>query len=308
VGLIRAGKVDVYRALDGFVAFLMKDGLAPRTVWNYLSAARGFLRFEDVEVDEYKLRDKITLPPKMEVSVDRIPTSEELRKLLLEADLRLKAMVAVLASSGMRIGELCNLRVGNIDFKNRPTRITILGKFSKSKANRVVRMSDEAANLVKEYLGKRMSSKEEYVFPSTTNPSQPSKRNALAMSLRRLIERCGLLKKLDPESRRYEVHVHCFRKFFFTQLIASGIDRGIAEYWMGHRFGLDSNYLRLNEKALDDEYLKVAPKLTFLSDISPQTSLERELANRDEIIEELRRRVQFLEGQYEPIFRSKYAA
>jgi integrase len=116
VSSIRSGKTDVYKALDNFVAFLMKEGFAPRTVWNYLSAARGFLRYEDVQVDQYKLRDKITLPPKMEVSVDRIPTSEELKKLLLEADLRLKAAVAILASSGMRIGELCNLRVCNIDF------------------------------------------------------------------------------------------------------------------------------------------------------------------------------------------------
>ncbi len=306
--MVRTAKLDVYKALDDFVAFCMKAGFAPRTVWNYLSAVRGFLRFEDVQVDPYKLRDKVTLPPKMEVSIDRIPTQAEMRKLLLEADLKLKAAIAILASSGMRIGELCSLRIGNIEFDKQPVRISVLGRLSKSRANRVVRITDEAANLVKEYLGTGLQNKSEYLFPSSNNPDEPTKRNTLAMSIRRLIERCGLLKKTDPESRRYEVHVHCFRKYFFTQLIASGIDRGISEYFMGHRFGLDANYLRLNEEALDNEYLKVANRLTFLSEISPRTDLERKLTERDKMIEELEQRVQFLEGQYEPVLRSRYAA
>jgi len=42
--------------------------------------------------------------------------------------------------------------------------------------------------------------------------------------------------------------------------MASGIDRGIAEYFMGHTFGLDPNNLRLNEELLNREYLKAADK------------------------------------------------
>lgn len=297
---IKAGRLNVYQALDTFVGYLMNAGFAPRTIWNYLSAVRGFLRFEDIQVDQYKLRDKITLPPEVEVSVDRIPTREEIKKLLLEADLRLKAAIAILASSGMRVGELCRLRIGNINFQKHPTRITILGKYSKTKANRTVRITDETTNLLKEYLGPRIKNTEYYLFPSPTKPTEPIERNATAMSIRRLIERCGLLKKLDPDSKRYELHVHCFRKFFFTQMIATGIDRGITEYLMGHKYGLDANYLRLNEEAIDKEYLKAASRLTYLNELSPQTisdEVKLELAQRDKTIQELHGRLAEYEAQ-----------
>jgi integrase/recombinase XerD len=305
VAAIKAGNFDVYKGLDTFVAHLMNAGFAPRTIWNYLSAVRGFLRFDDVPVDQYKVRDKITLPPKVEVSIDRIPTRDEIKKLLLEGDLRLKAAIAILASSGMRVGELCKLRIGNMNFEKHPVQITILGKYSKSKASRIVRITDETANLVKEYLGNRIRNAEDYLFPSPTNQSEPVKRNAMAMSIRRLIERCGLLKKIDPDSRRYEVHVHCFRKYFFTQVIASGIDRGIAEYFMGHKYGLDSNYLRLNEEALDQEYAKAADKLVFLREISPSTVQREEMSTLTHENEELRERLARLEDQFETILKTK---
>lgn len=306
VSAITSGKIDVYKALDDFVAKLMATGFAPRTIWNYLSAVRGFLRHEDVTIDQYKLRDKITLPPKVEISVDRIPTREEVKKLLLEGDLRLKAAITVLASSGMRIGELCKLRVANIDFEKHPVRIAIQGRFSKSRFSRTVRITDEAANLLKEYLGDKIKNREAYVFPSPTNPDEPIKRNALAMSIRRLIERCGLLRKQDPESRRYEIHVHCFRKYFFTQMIAAGVDRGIVEYLMGHKFGLDPNYLRLGEEMLDREYEKHAERLTFLNEISPQgipEAMQEELANRDTTIQKLQERIFSYESQMNRISR-----
>lgn len=309
VSAIKSAKIGVYKALDDFVAKLMATGFAPRTIWNYLSAVRGFLRFEDVTIDQYKLRDKIILPPKMEISTDRIPTREEIKKLLLEGDLKQKAAIAILASSGMRIGELCKLRIANVDFEKHPARIGILGKISKSKTSRVVRISDEAANLLKEYLGDRIKTKEAPLFPDPTNPNEPIKRNALAMNIRRLIERCGLLTKLDPDSRRYEVHVHCFRKYFFTQMIVSGVDRGIVEYLMGHKFGLDANYLRLGEEVLDREYEKHAERLTFLNEISPQLiteGMKEQLAERDETIREMRQRLQSLEGRFETVLKTRF--
>ena len=302
VAAIKSGKLDVYKALDDFVGHGMHVGMAPKTILTYLSGVKGFLRHEDVTIDQYRLRDKVTLPAKVDVSIDRIPTREEVKKLLLEADLKLKAVIATLASSGMRIGELCTLRIGNVDFQRNPVRITISGKHTKTRQTRIVRITDETANLLKEYLDGRMDEKDAWVFPSQTNSTQPHSKNALHMSIMRLIERCGLLAKLDPESRRYALHPHCFRKYFFTQMIAAGIDRGIAEHFMGHKFGLDTNYLRLSDEALDQEYRRASDRLTFLSDISPKS---QELNNIVRENEELRERLARLEGQFETILKTR---
>lgn len=272
----------------------MQSGLAPKTTLTYVGAVKGFLRHEDITIDQYRLREKVTLPPKVEVSLDRTPTPAEIRKLLLEADLKMKAAVAVLASSGMRIGELCALRIGNIDFEKKPVQITIAAKNTKTKEARVVRISEEAANLLKEYLGKRISDKEQWLLPHHENPNQPYAKNALHNMIMRLIQKCGLLDKLDPESKRYALHPHCLRKYFFTQLIASGIDRGIAEYFMGHKFGLDANYLRLNEELLDREYLKAADKFIFLGEISPPQEINNALSQQNK---ELQERIKQLENE-----------
>lgn len=302
---IKAGRLDVYKALDDFVGHCMQVGMAPKTTLTYVGAVKGFLRHEDVTIDQYRLREKVTLPPKVEVSLDRIPTQAEIRRLLLEADLKMKAAIAVLASSGMRIGELCALHVGNIDFEKKPARIMISAKNSKTKQGRIVRISEEAANLLKEYLGKRIDKKESWVFPHHDDPTKPYAKNALHNLIMRLIEKCGLLDKLEPESKRYALHPHCLRKYFFTQLIASGIDRGIAEYFMGHKFGLDANYLRLNEELLDKEYAKASDKFIFLRPLSPQ---QEELNNVTKENEELRERLAKLEGQFETILKGKLTA
>jgi integrase len=288
--------LDVYKALDNFVGYCMQSGLAPKTTLTYVGAVKGFLRHEDVAIDQYRLREKVTLPPKVEVSLDRTPTQAELRKLILEADLKMKAAVAVLATSGMRIGELCALRIGNINFEKKPAQITIPANKTKTKQTRVVRISEETANLLKEYLGKRINEKKEWVFPHHEDPTKPYAKNALHNMIMRLIQKCELLDKLDPESKRYALHPHCLRKYFFTQLIASGIDRGIAEYFMGHKFGLDANYLRLNEELLDKEYLKAADKFIFLREISPpQESLIKENKEMQQQIQELKLAVRMLQ-------------
>jgi integrase len=247
---IKAGRLDVYKALDDFVGYCMQERMAPKTTLTYLGAVKGFLRHEDITIDQYRLREKVTLPPKVEVSLDRTPTQMEIRKLLLEADLRMKAAIAVLTSSGMRIGELCGLRIGNIIFDKTPPRIRIPAKNTKTKQARLVRITDETANLLREYLGKRIDDKESWLFPHHEDSTKPYAKNALHNLIMRLNEKCGLLDKLDPESKRYALHPHCLRKYFFTQLIASGIDRGTAEYFIGHKFGLDANYLRLPKRQI----------------------------------------------------------
>jgi hypothetical protein len=53
------------------------------TVVTYVTAVKGFLAYEGISLDSYKLRAKVELPANVEVSMDRIPTREELRMILL---------------------------------------------------------------------------------------------------------------------------------------------------------------------------------------------------------------------------------
>lgn len=81
----------------------------------------------------------------------------------------------------------------------------------------------------------------------------------------RRVDKAGLKEKMDLESARYAIHPHSLRKYFFTNALVAGIDRGIVEGWMGHKFGLDGACLRLGEDELAQEYLKAADRFTFLA-------------------------------------------
>ncbi|MDG6969449.1 MAG: hypothetical protein JRN13_03060 [Nitrososphaerota archaeon] len=108
-------KNDVYKVLDGYVAWMLKDKFAPNSLRNRLSAVKQFLAINDFELDNAKMRVKVDLPRYHAVTTDRVPTQEELRSVLTHTDVRGKALVTMLASSGMRVGEFLTLRVKDVD-------------------------------------------------------------------------------------------------------------------------------------------------------------------------------------------------
>lgn len=82
---IKAHELDPYTALDKFVSYLLANGSAPKTILTYVTAVKGLIRYESIPIDSYQLRAKVELPPKVEVSIDRIPTREEIRTILLNS-------------------------------------------------------------------------------------------------------------------------------------------------------------------------------------------------------------------------------
>jgi hypothetical protein len=59
-------------------------GATPRTIWIYVGGVKAQLEYEAIILDRHELK-KVQLSAKVEVSVNRIPTREELRGLILNA-------------------------------------------------------------------------------------------------------------------------------------------------------------------------------------------------------------------------------
>ena len=256
---IKAHELDAYSALDKFVSYLLSNGSAPKTVLTYVTAVKGLLRYEGITLDNYQLRAKVELPPKIEVSIDRIPTREELRTLIMNSSRQTRALITLLNTSGLRIGEAAALRIGNLELTK--NRITVLSTRTKSRKTRNVFFTDETASFIREYLGTRVNNKDEWLFPDDREPQNHASADALYMDVYRVLKKLGLLGRLDPESKRNQLHPHSFRKYFFSKLIGAGVDRGIAEYFMGHNFGLDNAYLHMEEDRLKQEYMKAAGRI-----------------------------------------------
>ncbi|GAJ20418.1 unnamed protein product, partial [marine sediment metagenome] len=84
-----------------------------------------------------------------------------LKKILIHADAKGKSMFLIMASGGLRIGELVNLKMEDVDFKSKPTKLTIRYRglnTVKTKTSRIAFISDETTVALKEWLRIRTAS------------------------------------------------------------------------------------------------------------------------------------------------------
>ena len=82
------------------------------TIRNYLKSIKLFCELADFSIPWKKITRG--LPKAKNYSDDRIPTIDEIRKLLEYPDRRLKSIIITMASSGIRLGAWEYLRWGNI--------------------------------------------------------------------------------------------------------------------------------------------------------------------------------------------------
>jgi integrase len=260
-------KNDVYKVLDGYVAWMLKDKFAPNSLRNRLSAVKKFLAINDFEIDNAKMRVKVDLPRYHAVTADRVPTTEELKSVLTHTDARGKTLVTMLASSGMRVGEFLTLRVKDIDLSKNPATIHLRAEVTKDRQQRYCFISDEAVTFLKEFLRDRINNPGDYIFPTSTR-GQEHKTGNLPMSywnadhiFSLALKNAGLEEKDDQG--RDTIHIHCLRKFFFTQMLQP-LGRDIAEALMGHKLFLDSAYRRYTEDQMREFYLKGMEAVTIM--------------------------------------------
>jgi integrase len=286
---IKNGQLDPYSSLQSYINHMNEKHNAPKTIATCYAACKGFLLAEDVELSENKLKNKITLPRVFTVSTDRAPSQDEMRRMLdyATASPATKVAILMLATSGVRISELTSLRIRDIEL-DRPegsVKVTVQPAVTKGKKRRVTFITAESASLLREYLGERIDNLDERVFRINSD--------ALYSRIMRTIRRAELMTKSEPNSKRYDLHPHSLRKFFFSNLLAGGIDRGIVEGFMGHEFALDSAYLRLTDDQLRELYDKAGDSMNFLT--GADSSLRTRVENLEKENEELRVKVEWMD-------------
>jgi integrase/recombinase XerD len=285
---VKARGLDPYVVLQEWVTHLHQRGKAPKTIHSTVSSIKGFLVDSDIDVSAEKIRSKVTMPKAYETSVDRAPTGDEIRRILLRSKLDTKAAVTVMATSGLRIGELCSMRVSDIHFgdKDEPSKITLRAAVTKSRRKRITFCSGEATEFLKEHLGVKVNDPNQRIFRSE---------DSIYCKIMRALILAGLRVKEDADSTRYSLHPHVLRKYFYTNMLASSVDRGIVKGFMGHSIDLDGSYLRMTDEELKAQWLKGADRMTFLSPVV-NGSIKSRLEERDSKIERLEARLAKLEA------------
>ena len=208
-------------------------------------------------------------------TVDKVMTAKVIEKAMAEMDVKGRALVLTLCSSGARLNEILSLKIADIDFNSNPVTLTIRGKNSKNGQTRFTFISTEAARCVQAWMGKRdqylagasgrvaglvragicseKSTNSDLLFPLTDSAVNQVWENALRAS--------GQFSQ-DEQTKRNQLRIHSFRKFFISQLSMAG-QKVLAEHLAGHEGYLDGAYRRIDEEAAGKEYLKVMHVITI---------------------------------------------
>ncbi len=205
--------------LQKYVILLKETrNLADQTI----NAAISQLRFFTIYVLGKQWDPSVIPLRKFDTYLPFVPTKAEVQEFISTIpDLRVKTMVAVMYSSGLRIGEVCHLRYEDIEHKKMRIHIP----HSKNRSDRYAMMSNLALDLLTKYwfsYGRPMG----YLFPQIHNPEKPVDTFYLSRHIHTHEDRLGWPRRLT---------CHSFRHAYGTHLYENGTDLYTIKALMGHK-------------------------------------------------------------------------
>jgi len=276
----------------------MLTTLSATSVVRILRSVKIWLRINGVDVDW----DAITLPSTEVIEEDRMPTKDELRRLLNVVNLRDKTFVLVASSSGLRRRTLVTLKFGDVNFDYPDVarimvtrRYTIKGKqfssgrkISKKRKFFVTFITPEAKKMLLEYKRYREEIGEKITDESPLFTSTRKDELGKFLSARYIDTHWGRILKrahlADKGVNWFQIHFHTLKKYAETQMINANVKQSYREFFLGHKGAyLEVNYFKGEEEKCLEEYRRAIP---YLSIIEVPPSLE-DLKRRQELTERL---------------------
>jgi len=210
--------------LNKYIAFLFESGLKSSSVNRKLSAIKSFYLFLlKKKIIKKSPADEIVMP-KQEKYLPVSMSEDEVEKLLNSPNLeksierRDKAMIEILYATGMRISELVNLKITDLDFNR-----CVLKVFGKGSKERLVPYGEKAAEALNIYLKERNNSNSKEIFLS--NRGTKITRGAFWKRIKIYIIRENLKPTISP---------HTLRHAFATHLLNRGADLRSVQILLGH--------------------------------------------------------------------------
>jgi len=242
--------------LETFSASLRDLGICPRSQARILSGIRSFYHYlvleDQLESDPCELLES----PQTGFQLPEFLTLEEVDNLIESIDLstregqRNRAMLETLYSCGLRVSELCHLKLSNLYLEEGFIRVE--GKGNKQ---RLVPISPRAIRELQLYFIDRNSMKirsghEDFVFISKRGTH--ISRIMVFHIIKVLSEAIGLTKNIGP---------HTFRHSFATHLLEGGANLRAIQCMLGHEsIGTTEIYTHIDKNHLRSEIIEHHPR------------------------------------------------
>ena len=230
-------------------------------------------------------------------------TTEEISKMLAVSDERATAIILVLASTGIRIRAIIELKLEDLviipDYG-----LYQVCVYSDSRQRYLTFTTPEAAKAIdvclkyRERCGERLTIKSPLFRDQfdredvvSIHEVKPLKLRTVERLVSRTVEKSGIrtverITELHSEKGKIRKNVKLtagFRKFFDTQLVCSSVEPRMKELFMGHSIGLDDHYFTPGESYVLQEYLRGVDNLTINEENRLRIKLDELAKKNDEI-------------------------
>ena len=219
-----------------------------------ISALKTFIIFYAKEHNLPSFKNELELP-KFYKKLPTVLSVEEVDSLLdIKTDtpfeFRNKTMLELLYATGLRISELCNLKINNINIDEK-----VLRCFGKGQKERMVPFGTNAQKYLKEYIDIYRPKLIKTYFTDNlflNNHGKPITRQGFFKILQKIAKEKGINKNIGP---------HTLRHSFATHLLNNGADLKVIGEMLGHaNLSTTGIYTHVNNQRLKENYLKYRPR------------------------------------------------
>lgn len=246
-----------YENLQEYIFNLSKQKFSERSQARWISSIKAFFKF--LLEDEYREDNPAALleGPKLGLYLPDTLSLPDINKIIaaieVNTDLgkRNHCIIEVLYGCGLRVSELIDLKISNINFKEQY--IKVHGKGNKT---RFVPLADYTADLLESYIkevrskGKINKKYEDTLFLNSRGTSMS--RVIVFLIIKELTDKAGVNKKISP---------HTFRHSFATHLLQNGADLRYIQEMLGHSSITTTEiYTHLKTEELRDVILSYHPR------------------------------------------------
>ena len=192
--------------------------------------------------------------PKLDKSLPTVLSLEEVTSLLdieinTPYDVRNKAILELFYSSGLRISELINLEMANVDMDENLIRV-----MGKGKKERIVPFGDIARNVLNDYINNYRTSinKKNSTYIFLNNLGNKLSRQYIFRIIKQECIKKGIKKNVSP---------HTLRHTYATHLLKNGADLRIIQELLGHEnLATTQIYTHLDNETLKKDYDEYFPR------------------------------------------------
>jgi site-specific recombinase XerD len=270
VGGCTSRTVALYRTILGPLVTFVEDRLDHCTAFalqRYLTGLRARVNATTAHLHFSKLRaffrwceeaDVLTANPlrgvtmKVPKTLPRVPEDEHVRQLVQACDpegfegRRNRALIALLADSGLRVSEALRLRIEDVRFGER----TLIVRAGKGQKDGVGFFGSETAQYLRGWLGKRRGAQpEDFLFCDRQGRSMT--RNHALHILHRLSVRAGLPRKVGP---------HALRHYAATSILKQTGDLELVRQVLRHEsLAMALRYAHLTKPDVSAKFRRASP-------------------------------------------------